>query len=95
MRRTLGVLVMMRFCGLLAAAQIFVARPQYAAADQPVAIAVGDFNGDGKPDLAVTNLCPVGGCTNGSASVVSILLGNGDAPFKPMSIILRAMVPAR
>lgn len=83
MRARLCLLV--SFCllaGIPVLAQIFVQPPQYAAADQPVAIAVGDFNGDGKPDLAVTNLCPVGGCTNGSASVVSILLGNGDGTFQ-------------
>jgi hypothetical protein len=32
-------------------------------------IAVGDFNGDGKPDLAATN------------SAVGICLGNGDGTF--------------
>ena len=39
----------------------------------PASVAVGDFNGDGKPDLAVTN--------SGSASV-SVLLGNGDGTFR-------------
>src|SRR2546422_450783 len=38
---------------------------------RPSSVAVGDFNGDGKPDLAVANL------TN-----VSVLLGNGDAIFR-------------
>jgi hypothetical protein len=38
----------------------------------PSRIGVGDFNGDGKLDFAVTN--------NGSFAV-SILLGNGDGTF--------------
>jgi hypothetical protein len=43
-------------------------------------VAVGDFNGDGKPDLAVTNLCASSSdCTNGS---VGVLLGNGDGTFQ-------------
>ncbi len=37
------------------------------------AITVGDFNGDGIPDLAVSN--------NGSGYAVTILLGNGDGTF--------------
>jgi hypothetical protein len=40
----------------------------------PVSIAVGDFNADGKTDLAVVN--------NGSDNV-SILTGNGDGSFAP------------
>ncbi len=40
------------------------------------AAAVGDFNGDGKPDLAVSNF-------NGLASAVSVALGNGDGTFLP------------
>jgi hypothetical protein len=75
------VVVFCLLAGISALAQIFVAPPEYPAADDPVAIAVGDFNGDGKPDLAVTNTCPVGGC--GTTSVVSILLGNGDGTFQP------------
>src|SRR5262249_19721328 len=39
----------------------------------PTSAAVGDFNGDGKPDLAVTNVL---------SNSVSVLLGNGDGSFQ-------------
>ena len=42
----------------------------------PVAIAVGDFNGDGIPDLAIGNDPPGGG-----AGSLTILLGNGNGTF--------------
>ena len=53
--------------------------------NDPWGIAVGDFNGDGIPDLAVTNLC--GGdpdCISGGS--ITILLGNGDGTFTPVTI---------
>jgi uncharacterized protein (DUF2141 family) len=45
----------------------------------PTSIAVGDFNGDGKLDLAVANSFGFSSATPGN---VSILLGNGDGTFK-------------
>jgi len=42
-------------------------------------VAVGDVNGDGKPDLITTNDCVSGNCTNGS---VGVLLGNGNGAFQ-------------
>jgi uncharacterized repeat protein (TIGR01451 family) len=45
----------------------------YAVGIGPISVAVGDFNGDGKLDLAVANA--------GSKNV-SVLLGNGDGTFQ-------------
>jgi hypothetical protein len=43
----------------------------------PYSVAVADFNGDGKPDLAVANA---------GSNTISVLLGNGDGTFAtPMS----------
>jgi hypothetical protein len=47
---------------------------EYTVGLQPEYVAVGDFNGDGKPDLAVSNF---------SANTVSILLNKGDGTFQP------------
>jgi len=46
---------------------------KYGADDDPDFVIAGDFNGDGKVDLAVIN---------GLSSAISILLGNGDGTFE-------------
>ena len=46
----------------------------YPVSGWATSVAVGDFNGDGVPDLAVTNV---------SLGTVSILFGNGDGTFRP------------
>src|SRR5262249_60081786 len=50
----------------------FTARHSYPAAVGPAAVALGDFNGDGKLDLAVAN-------TGGNN--ISVLLGQGSGTF--------------
>ena len=47
----------------------------YTVQGSPVSVAVADFNGDGKLDLAVANFSGYG--------ILSILLGNGDGTFQP------------
>ena len=51
----------------------FQAAQNFGAGSFPQSVAVGDFNGDGKFDLAVAN--------SGSNNV-SVLLGNGDGSFQ-------------
>ncbi len=58
-----------------ASAQTYVfGRADFATGNGPTAIATGDFNGDGKPDLATANWVD---------NTVSILLGKPDGTFAP------------
>jgi hypothetical protein len=43
------------------------------------AVTVGDFNGDGKADIAITNYC-ASSCSSGA---VNVLLGNGNGTLQP------------
>src|SRR5438445_5242597 len=47
----------------------------FAAGSDPRSVAVGDFNGDGRPDLAVDN--------GGSTGSYAVLGGNDDGTFQP------------
>src|SRR5712692_2094206 len=58
--------------GAWAQAVSFSAAPVFPAGILPTSVAAGDFNGDGKPDVALTN-------QNG----ISILLNNGQGGFQP------------
>jgi FG-GAP-like repeat/Concanavalin A-like lectin/glucanases superfamily/PASTA domain len=52
----------------------FAPAVDFAAGDGPVSIAVGDLNGDARPDLATADMY---------ANSVSVLLGEGDGRFGP------------
>ncbi len=51
----------------------------------PLWVAVGDFNGDGRQDLAVANF---------GSTTVSVLLGNGDGTFQAAQNVAAAQGPA-
>ena len=57
----------------------FQSAANYTAGTHPYAIVIGDFNGDGKLDLAVVNDGAIGGTDKGG---LWILLGNGDGTFR-------------
>jgi hypothetical protein len=70
-----SAVVLLACCGLSvprALAQSFDAKVDYLTDRSPNSVAVGDFNSDGKPDLAVT--------THWS-DTVSVLLNDGDGKF--------------
>src|SRR5438874_257814 len=61
-------------CAVLLSATTFQ-RSDYAAGQSPVAVVSGDFNADGKPDLAMANA--------GGATSISVLPGIGGGQFGP------------
>src|SRR5437879_13067004 len=62
----------------LADAVSFVARRDYEAGQSPVSVVVGDFNGDGVPDLAVANELDL----NLSGGTVEVLLDKDDGTYQ-------------
>jgi len=75
---TFCLLLFMAFCGMFASnasAQKYVfGRADFPTGIGPLSAIVADFNGDGKPDVAVVN---------SGENTVSILLGKGDGTFAP------------
>jgi len=64
--------------GIPVFAQSFASPMPYTVGSNPYDGALGDFNGDGKPDLAVAN---------NSTSNISVLLGNGDGTWPSVPAI--------
>ena len=72
-----SVWALVLFCcpilGASASEPLFLTAPTYPAGTSPASVAAGDFNGDGRRDLAVANYL---------GNDVSVLLGNGDGSFQ-------------
>jgi uncharacterized repeat protein (TIGR01451 family) len=72
--RKLALLMCISLCLAGRAFSVEFASPSaYAVGSSPQSVVVGDFNGDGKQDLAVLNT---------TSNTVSLLLGNGDGSFQ-------------
>jgi uncharacterized protein (TIGR03437 family) len=62
-----------------------------AAGSHPVWVAIRDLNGDGKPDLVVSNF---GSNLDKDAGGIEVLLGNGDGTFKAPVLYPAGFYPA-
>jgi hypothetical protein len=63
----------------------FEPRVNYRVGSNPDSIAIGDFNGDGLPDVATAN--------SGQPPGVGVVLGNGDGTFKPVVTYPAGKIP--
>ncbi len=88
LRRSLSGMIFCLAMSIVAAhAGQFLEAPQYATGANPQAVAIGDFNGDGKLDIVVANA----GTTGGNS--ISVLLGNGDGTFQAQAVYLTDTAP--
>jgi hypothetical protein len=60
----------------------FRAGPTYADSAGPVAVALGDLNGDGRPDLAVADVHSFNPVSRTFTGAIRLLAGNGDGTFR-------------
>ena len=82
---SLGSVLILVGLGASASTVGFNPAQTYTVGTNPAAVAVGDFNGDGRMDLAVVNF---GDPTTGNIGSVSILFGNMDGTFQPAKDVL-------
>ncbi len=71
--------------GTAVSGSLFSAATNFAAGPSPLSVAIGDVNGDDRPDLAVANFV---------SNNTSVLLGNGDGTFQPEANFAAGTNPA-
>ena len=71
--------------GTAVSGSLFSAATNFAARPSPLSVAIGDVNGDDRPDLAVANFV---------SNNTSVLLGNGDGTFQPEANFAAGTNPA-